>query len=62
MFRIGDFSKVSRVSIRVLRHYDELGMLKPAQVDSQTGYRYYTADQLQRLNRVLAFREMGFPL
>lgn len=62
MFRIGQFSTFTRVSVRMLRHYDELGLLTPAQIDQQTGYRYYTADQLPRLNRIIALRELGFSL
>ena len=48
MFRIGEFSHIGRVSARLLRYYDKLGLLAPGFVDSQTGYRYYTADQLPR--------------
>jgi len=62
MFRIGEFSKMGRVSIKALRHYDELGLLRPALVDRQTGYRYYTIEQLPRLNRILAYRSLGFSL
>ncbi|MFN2147868.1 MAG: MerR family DNA-binding transcriptional regulator, partial [Anaerolineales bacterium] len=53
MIRIGDFSRLSRVSIKTLRYYDEVGLLKPAHVDSSTGYRYYLYEQLPRLNRIL---------
>jgi DNA-binding transcriptional MerR regulator len=62
MFKIGDFSKLSRVSVRMLRYYDEMALLKPAQVDLFTGYRYYTASQLTRLNRILALRDLGLSL
>jgi DNA-binding transcriptional MerR regulator len=62
MFRIGEFSKLSRVSVRMLRHYDQLGLLEPSHVDPATSYRYYTADQLPRLNRILALRDLGFSL
>lgn len=62
MFRIGEFSRLSRVSVRMLRHYDQLGLLKPVQTDPTTNYRFYTADQLPRLNRILALRELGFSL
>lgn len=62
MFKIGDFAKFSRVSVRMLRHYDELGLLTPARVDPFTDYRYYTADQLPRLNRILALKDLGFTL
>lgn len=62
MLKIGEFSTLARVSIKTLRYYDELGLLKPAQVDSGSGYRYYSADQLPRLYRILALRDLGFPL
>ncbi len=62
MFKIGEFSRLSRVSVRMLRHYDQLGLLKPSQTDRITNYRYYSADQLPRLNRILALRDLGFSL
>ncbi len=62
MLRIGDFSRLSQVSIQTLRHYDDLGLLKPAEVDRFTGYRYYSASQLPRLNRILALKDLGFSL
>jgi len=62
MIRIGDFSKLSRVSIKTLRYYDEMGLLKPIQVDRFTGYRYYEFDQLPQLYRILALKDLGFSL
>ncbi len=62
MFRIGEFSRLSRVSVRMLRHYDQLGLLKPSRTDAFTSYRYYSAEQLPRLNRILALRDLGFSL
>jgi DNA-binding transcriptional MerR regulator len=62
MFRIGEFSQIARVTIDTLRHYDELGLLKPAQVDPLTGYRYYSARQLRPLHRILALKEIGLSL
>jgi len=62
MFLIGEFSKISRVSKRLLHYYDEIGLLKPAHIDPQTGYRYYSAKQLPRLNRILALKELGLTL
>ncbi|MBI4787857.1 MAG: MerR family transcriptional regulator [Chloroflexi bacterium] len=62
MFRIGDFSKLSQVSVKTLRYYDELGLLKPVEVDRFTNYRYYSADQLPRLNRILALKDLGLSL
>jgi effector-binding domain-containing protein len=62
VFKIGDFSRLSKVSVRALRHYDRLRLLEPADVDGWTGYRYYSASQLPRLNRIVALKEMGFSL
>ena len=62
MLRIGDFSKLSQISIKALRLYDQLGLLKPAQLDHFTGYRYYSASQLPQLNRILALKDLGFSL
>ncbi|CAM5335892.1 MerR family transcriptional regulator [Streptomyces avidinii] len=62
MFTIGDFAKHGRVSVRMLRHYDALGLLRPARVDPASGYRSYEAGQLARLNRVIALKELGFSL
>jgi DNA-binding transcriptional MerR regulator len=62
MFKIRDFSQLTRVSTKMLRHYDELGLLKPAFVDPDTQYRYYSADQLPRLNRIIALKDLGFSL
>jgi DNA-binding transcriptional MerR regulator len=62
LIRIGDFSKLSRVTVKTLRYYDEVGLLVPARVDDFTGYRYYTYDQLPRLNRILALKDLGFSL
>ncbi len=62
MIRIGDFSKLSRISIKTLRYYDEMGLLKPVEVDPFTGYRLYEYSQLSTLNRILALKELGFSL
>ena len=62
MLKIGDFSKLSRVSIRMLRHYDELGLLVPKTTDNFTSYRYYAEDQLPIAGRIVALRDMGFGL
>ncbi len=62
MIRIGDFSKLSRVPIKTLRYYDEVDLLKPVHVDDFTGYRYYTHEQVTRLNRILALKDLGFTL
>ena len=62
MLKIGEFSKLSRISVRMLRHYDEIGLLKPAQIDRFTDYRYYREDQLPTAGRIAALKEMGFSL
>jgi len=62
MIRIGDFSKLSRISVKTLRFYDEMDLLKPVEVDRFTGYRYYEYSQLARLNRILALKDLGFSL
>ncbi|PRY42793.1 MerR family transcriptional regulator [Umezawaea tangerina] len=62
MFSIGDFAKHGRVSVRMLRHYDEIGLLRPAHVDPFTGYRSYEGAQLARLNRVIALKDLGLTL
>jgi DNA-binding transcriptional MerR regulator len=62
MFSIGDFAKLGRVSVRMLRHYDAIGLLTPAVVDPASGYRFYNAEQLRRLNRVIALKDLGFTL
>lgn len=62
MLRIGEFGRLANVPVKTLRYYDELGLITPARVDPATGYRYYSADQLPRLHRLLALKELGFTL
>src|SRR5215469_7423698 len=62
MFAIGEFARYGRVTIRVLRHYDAIGLLGPVCVDPATGYRIYEAGQLSRLNRIVALKSLGFTL
>lgn len=62
MLTIGDFARHGRVSIRMLRHYDAIGLLRPAHVDQSSGYRFYKAAQLSRLNRIVALKDLGFTL
>lgn len=62
MFTIGDFARHGRVSVRMLRHYDTTGLLRPARVDPASGYRFYEAAQLARLNRIVALKDLGFTL
>ena len=62
MFRIGEFSKITQVSGHSLRYYDEIGLLTPAKIDEWTGYRYYSAQQIPRLNRIMALKDLGLSL
>lgn len=62
MLKIGDFSRLSRISIKMLRHYDEIGLLAPQTTDEFTGYRYYGEAQLPMAGRIVALRDMGFGL
>lgn len=62
MFRIGEFAQIAQVSGRLLRYYDRLGLLSPVRIDPQTGYRFYSARQLPRLNRILALKSLGLSL
>ena len=61
MLKIGDFSKLSRISIRMLRHYDEIGLLRPARV-TEAGYRMYGPDEVDALQSILFYRALGVPL
>ena len=62
MFKIGEFSNLSGLSINTLHHYNEIGILKPEKVDDFTGYRYYSAMQLANVNKILALKDAGFSL
>lgn len=59
MFRIGEFSRLTQVSVRMLRYYDEVGLLTPAEVNKWTGHRLYSAEQIPRLNKILYLRDSG---
>jgi DNA-binding transcriptional MerR regulator len=62
MLRIGEFSRLSQVTVKTLRHYDEIGLLKPSHIDPFSDYRYYTLDQLPRLHSIMALKSMGLSL
>lgn len=62
MLKIGEFSKLSRVSVRMLRHYDDIWLLHPAEIDRFTDYRYYSEAQLPTVCRITALKDMGFRL
>jgi DNA-binding transcriptional MerR regulator/effector-binding domain-containing protein len=61
-FRIGEFARRGRVSVKALRHYEAIGLLRPAHVDAATGYRHYAADQLDDLHRLMVLRALGLSL
>ena len=62
MFRIGEFSKMSKTTIKTLRYYDETGLLKPEETDKFTGYRIYTTQQLERLHKIQQYRQIGLSI
>jgi DNA-binding transcriptional MerR regulator len=62
MLKIGEFARLAQVSVKLLRYYDEIGLLPPHKIDSDTGYRYYRVSQLSVLNRLLIYRSLGFSL
>jgi DNA-binding transcriptional MerR regulator/effector-binding domain-containing protein len=62
MLRIGEFARISQIPAKTLRYYDEIGLLKPAHCDPETGYRYYAANQMEQLQRILALKDMGLSL
>lgn len=61
-YKIGMFSKINRVTVKALRYYDDIGLLKPAEIDDFTGYRYYTSEQMPQLHKILALKQMGFSM
>jgi DNA-binding transcriptional MerR regulator len=62
MLKIGDFSRLGQVTVKTLHHYDELGLLRPNHIDAFSNYRYYSLEQLPRLHRIMALKELGFSL
>lgn len=62
MFTVGDFARLAQVSKRLLRYYDEIGLFAPGHIDAATGYRFYRAEQMSYLNRILALKELGLSL
>jgi DNA-binding transcriptional MerR regulator len=59
---IGEFARLGQVSVRMLRHYDEIGLLKPDSVDEWSSYRSYSPEQLSTLNRIVALKDLGLGL
>ena len=62
MLRIGEFSKLAKISIKTLRYYDKIGLLKPAMVDSATQYRYYSVDQLETIRLISMYKDAGLSM
>jgi len=62
MYTIGEFAALARVSVRMLRHYDAIGLLAPARIDTRTGYRFYEIGQLPLLLRIAELRGLGVGL
>ncbi len=62
MLKIGEFSRLSQVTVATLHHYDDIGLLKPAQVDKFTNHRFYTLEQLPRIHRIMTLKELGLSL
>jgi DNA-binding transcriptional MerR regulator len=60
--KIGEFSRLAQVTIKALHYYDELGLLKPASIDELTNYRYYMVEQLPRIHRIVALKDLGLSL
>ena len=60
--QINEFARLTGVSVRTLHYYDEIGLLKPAFVDEQNGYRFYDENSLMRMQEILFYRELDFPL
>ena len=57
--KIGEFSKLMQVTVKTLRHYEQIGLLVPDEVDQWSGYRYYTLEQMQKLNSIRQLKDIG---
>jgi len=62
MLRIGDFSKMSKVTIKALRYYEEVGLLTPSYIDNSNGYRYYNSSQLLDISRIISLKQIGLSI
>ncbi|MDC7125354.1 MAG: helix-turn-helix domain-containing protein [Spirochaetales bacterium] len=62
MLSIGEFSQVTRLTVKTLRYYHELGILVPVKIDEMTGYRYYDNDSFNRANSIISLKQLGFSL
>ena len=59
---IGDFSRMTHLSVTALRHYHEVGLLQPAEIDPDSGYRFYAPEQVQTAQVIRRFKDLGMPL
>ena len=62
MYKIGLFSQITKTTIKALRYYDEVGLLKPSIINKENNYRYYTTKQLYTLHKILCLKQMGFSI
>ena len=62
MYKIGDFSKMSKTTIKALRYYEKEGLLKPAFIDQDTSYRYYETNQLVDISKIISLRQIGLSI
>ncbi len=62
MLTIGQFAQIGQVTIKLLRYYDHIGLLKPISINEETSYRYYVIEQLADLNRIIALKNLGLSL
>lgn len=62
MYRIGLFSQITKTTIKTLRYYDRIGLLKPEQIDKFTGYRYYTTQQISQFYEILSYKQAGLSI
>ncbi|MGN1077549.1 MAG: MerR family transcriptional regulator, partial [Candidatus Gallimonas sp.] len=62
MYKIGEFSMLSKTTVKALRYYEEQGLIKPCLVDRFTGYRYYETRQLEEVANIVSLREIGLSI
>lgn len=62
MFKIGEFSKITNVTVRALHHYETIDLLRPKTIDEFSGYRYYSAEQIAKVNQIKTLQTIGLPL
>ena len=62
MLKIGNYSRIAGVSLRLLHYYEELGWFQPAYIDRESAYRYYKSEQIINLNKILALKDLGLTL